>query len=81
MSTKTGSALGLSTTEVDRLPDLEQGEGLWRIGERSFMVRHTCTPGELDLFDTNARMFANARESRDLEPKMREPKGRCSGAA
>ena len=26
------------------------------------MVRHTCTPGELDLFDTNARMFANPRE-------------------
>jgi hypothetical protein len=33
-----------------------QGEGLWRIKDRAFVVRHLCTPGELDLFDTNARM-------------------------
>jgi hypothetical protein len=59
---KTGTALGLSTTEIDRLPDLERGEGLWRVGERSFMVRHTCTPHELDLFDTNARMTGNPRQ-------------------
>ena len=38
------------------------GEGLWRIGERSFMVRHLCTPGELALFDTNARMMSAACE-------------------
>jgi hypothetical protein len=37
---------------------LDRGEGLWRIGERSFMVRHICTPGELALFDTDARMEA-----------------------
>jgi type IV secretory pathway VirB4 component len=54
---KTGDALGLSSTEIDQLPDLERGEGLWRVGERSFVVRHLCTPDELDLFDTNARMF------------------------
>jgi hypothetical protein len=58
---KTGTALGLSTTEIDHLPDLERGEGLWRVGERSFMIRHTCTPDELDLFDTNARMASNPR--------------------
>jgi hypothetical protein len=55
---KTGGVLGLSSTEIDQLPDLERGEGLWRIGERSFMVRHICTPGELALFDTDARMEA-----------------------
>jgi len=55
---KTGEGLGLSSTEIDQLPDLERGEGLWRVGERSFVVRHLCTPGELDLFDTNARMIA-----------------------
>jgi hypothetical protein len=55
-ATKTGDALGLSSTETDQLPDLERGEGLWRIGQRSFVVRHLCTPGELELFDTNARM-------------------------
>jgi hypothetical protein len=53
---KTGGVLGLSSTEITQLPELDMGEGLWRIGERSFMVRHLCTPGELALFDTNARM-------------------------
>jgi len=53
---KTGAALGLSTTEVDQLSSLARGEGLWRVGERSFVVRHVCTPGELALFDTNQRM-------------------------
>jgi hypothetical protein len=46
----------LSSTEIAQLPELDRGEGLWRIGERSFMVRHTCTPGELVLFDTDFRM-------------------------
>ena len=54
--------LGLSSTEIAQLPELDMGEGLWRIGERSFMVRHLCTPGELALFDTNARMAANPRQ-------------------
>ena len=54
---KTGGVLGLSSTEISQLPELDMGEGLWRIGERSFMVRHLCTPGELALFDTNARMI------------------------
>jgi hypothetical protein len=53
---KTGAAIGLSQTETAQLPDLDRGEGLWRIGERAFVVRHTCTPSELSLFDTNARM-------------------------
>ena len=53
---KTGAALGLSSTEVDQLSSLARGEGLWRVGERSFVVRHVCTPGELALFDTNQRM-------------------------
>ena len=57
-ATKTGRVLGLSSTEISQLPDLDMGEGLWRIGERSFMVRHLCTPGELSLFDTNRRMVS-----------------------
>ena len=39
-----------------QLPELDRGEGLWRVGERSFMVRHICTPGELALFDTDSRI-------------------------
>jgi hypothetical protein len=49
--------LGLSDTEVSQLPELAQGEGLWRVNERSFVVQHLITPGELALFDTNARMM------------------------
>jgi hypothetical protein len=54
--------LGLAAVEADQLPELAQGEGLWRIGQRAFVVRHVCTPGELHLFDTNARMIANPRQ-------------------
>ncbi|WP_276973965.1 hypothetical protein, partial [Ferrimicrobium acidiphilum] len=59
-ATKTGTSLGLSTTEVAQLPDLERGEGLWRLGERAFVVRHILTPTELACFDTNQRMIGYA---------------------
>ncbi|TAM92799.1 MAG: ATP-binding protein [Jatrophihabitans sp.] len=57
---KTAAALGLSSTEAKELPTLVQGEGLWRIRDRAFIVRHLCTEGELALFDTNARMYGEA---------------------
>lgn len=56
---KTGAAIGLSSSEIEQLPNLDQGEGLWRIGERSFVVRHIVTSGELALFDTDTRMSKN----------------------
>ncbi len=56
---KTAAALGLSSTETRELPGLARGEGLWRIKDRAFIVRHLCTPGELSLFDTDARMTGN----------------------
>jgi hypothetical protein len=52
----TASTLGLSVAEQDELPGLVRGEGLWRVGQRSFVVHHLCTAGELELFDTNQRM-------------------------
>jgi hypothetical protein len=39
-------------------PLLPRGEGLWRVNERAFVVRHICTPDELTLFDTDARMLS-----------------------
>lgn len=57
-ATAAGKILGLTTTQVRQLPDLAQGEGLWKINQRAFVVRHICTPEELRLFDTNARMLA-----------------------
>jgi hypothetical protein len=59
---KTAAALGLSSTEARELPDLAKGEGLWRIKERAFIVRHLCTRGELTLFDSDARMTAHSHE-------------------
>ena len=53
-----GRVLGLSSVEVAQLPGLAQGEGLWRVNERAFVVRHLLTPGELALFSTDARMLA-----------------------
>jgi hypothetical protein len=57
----TAQVLGLSVTELGELPDLARGEGLWRVGQRGFVVRHLVTDGELQLFDTNSRMFATSR--------------------
>ena len=51
-----GKLLGLTSVKVGQLPELAQGEGLWRVNERAFVVRHLLTDGELGLFDTNARM-------------------------
>jgi hypothetical protein len=56
---KTAAVLGLPSTEAKELLQLVQGEGLWRITDRAFVVRHICTDGELDLFDTNGRMVSN----------------------
>ena len=53
----TAQVLGLSVTERSELPDLQRGEGLWRVGQRAFVVRHLVTDGELQMFDTNFRMF------------------------
>jgi hypothetical protein len=52
-----GKVLGLTSVEVAQLPELARGEGLWRVNERAFVVRHICTPEELCLFDTDARML------------------------
>lgn len=61
-SPHTARELGLSSAEHAQLPDLQQGEGLWRVGQRSFVVRHVTTPAELELFDTNARMRDESRK-------------------
>jgi hypothetical protein len=53
-----GKVLGLTAVEIEQLPELARGEGLWRVNERAFVVRHICTPDELTLFDTDARMLA-----------------------
>jgi hypothetical protein len=60
---KTASVLGLSITEQRELPSLQRGEGLWRIEERSFVIHHVCTNGELSLFSTDSRMSGLAQSA------------------
>ncbi len=50
------AALGLTETERDLLPGFGLGQGLWRVRDRSFIVQHQMTVGELEAFDTTARM-------------------------
>ena len=66
---RTGTTLGLSNSEIAQLPDLARGEGLWRIGEHAYVVRNTCTPQELELFDTNQRMNINPRRFTPADTK------------
>lgn len=62
-SVQTATELGLTSVEHEQLPDLQQGEGLWRVGQRSFVVRHVTTDEELQVFDTNARMMSAHQSS------------------
>jgi hypothetical protein len=75
---KTASVLGMSITEQRELPSLQRGEGLWRIGERAFVVKHLCTTGELELFSTDQRMFGKPLSSRLLKRDPRELRGRAT---
>ncbi len=54
-----GKLLGLSSVEVRELGRLADGEGLWRVNDRAFVVRHLRTPEEAVLFNTDARMVGN----------------------
>jgi len=54
----TAAALGLTRTEMNLLPALSTGQGLWRVKDRSFVVQHQLHPDELAVFDTTARMTA-----------------------
>jgi hypothetical protein len=48
--------LSLSPTEAELLPHLGRGVALWKVGSRSFLVRHLTGPDEASLVDTDAAM-------------------------
>ena len=50
--------LGLSDVEIEHLPSLNKGQGLWKVEERSFLVNHQMTLGELEVFSTDDRMVS-----------------------
>ncbi|MGH9083487.1 MAG: ATP-binding protein, partial [Acidimicrobiales bacterium] len=50
--------LSLSPTEADLLPQLPRGVALWKVGRRSFLVRHVIGPNERALSDTDTAMLS-----------------------
>ena len=50
--------LGLTGTEANLLPTLGRGEAVWKVGGRSFVVRHMLGRAERALVDTDVRMAA-----------------------
>lgn len=53
----TRELLGLTETEAALLPHLERGVGLWKVGERSFLVWHLIGRSERALIDTDSKMI------------------------
>jgi type IV secretory pathway VirB4 component len=51
-----GELLSLTETEKALLPQLGQGQALWKIGERSVLVQHRLSPGEFRLVDSDQAM-------------------------
>lgn len=52
--------LDLTGTEANLLPSLGRGEAVWKVGSRSFVVRHLLGRAELSLVNTDARMSQTA---------------------
>jgi type IV secretory pathway VirB4 component len=52
----TAETLGLSDTERRLIAGLDQGVALWRVGGRSFEVRHVLSDVEWDLINTDQAM-------------------------
>jgi len=53
--------LSLSTTEAELLPQLRRGIGLWKVGQRSFLVQHRLSALERMIVDTDAAMAGRGR--------------------
>jgi hypothetical protein len=48
--------LSLSATELELLPQLRRGVGLWKVGQRSFLVQHRLSAVERRIIDTDGAM-------------------------
>ncbi|WP_051388794.1 hypothetical protein [Arthrobacter sp. 35W] len=53
----TKEALGLTEAECDHVENLPKGVGLWKVGNRSFIVANRVTTDELEVFGTDERMI------------------------
>lgn len=55
-SARAAELLALSGTELELVPRLRRGVALWKVGQRSFLVRHVVGRAERALVDTDAAM-------------------------
>ena len=53
----TKEALGLTEAECEHVEKLPKGVGLWKVGNRSFIVANQVTTDELAVFGTDERML------------------------
>ncbi len=53
--------LSLSDTEAELLPQLRRGIGLWKVGQRSFLVQHRLSAMEQRIVNTDAAMTGHPR--------------------
>ena len=53
----TKEALGLTEAECEHVENLPKGVGLWKVGNRSFIVANRVTTDELEVFGTDDRML------------------------
>jgi hypothetical protein len=56
--------LSLSETEMELLPQLRRGVGLWKVGQRSFLVQHRLSGIERQMVDTDAAMTGRSGPSK-----------------
>lgn len=60
----TRAELGLPQAEADLLPYLGKGVALWKVGEKTRIVRHHITDIELEICGTDDRMGAEMKNER-----------------
>jgi type IV secretory pathway VirB4 component len=65
---RSAELLGLSGVERELLPNLFKGEALWKIGTRSFLVRHVLSPREERLVFTDEALRIRGQFEDDDAP-------------
>jgi hypothetical protein len=67
----TRELLQLNDAEARVISGLDRGVALWRVGSRSYQVRHWISPQEQAICDTDQRMRENPREFGESEGSAR----------
>jgi hypothetical protein len=67
----TRELLQLNDEEARAISGLGRGVALWRVGSRSYLVRHWISKQESAICDTDSRMRVNPREFGESEGSAR----------